>query len=92
MATISGCLSGSASAWKEPLKAQRTPIGNLPAPGALDLSGLNFPADNIAALTAVDIPGWKREAEDIGAYYAKFDTRLPAALKQRLEGLRERLG
>jgi phosphoenolpyruvate carboxykinase (GTP) len=73
-------------------KSQKTPIGNLPTVDALDLSGLNLPEEDVKALTSVDAAGWKKEADDIGSYYAKYDGHLPAALKQQLEGLRQRLG
>jgi phosphoenolpyruvate carboxykinase (GTP) len=73
-------------------KAHQTPIGNLPAPEDLDNSGLNLPAEDLKALTAVDSAGWKKEADDIAGYYAKFEGRLPEALKKQLDGLRQRLG
>jgi len=72
-------------------KAQQTPIGNLPTADAIDISGLNIPEQDMQALTSVDIPGWKKEADDIAGYYSKFE-RLPEALKGQLEGLRKRLG
>jgi len=73
-------------------KAQKTPIGKLPPPEALDTNGLNIAAEDIRALTSVDAAGWKKEAEDIAAYYAKLDGRLPPPLKEQLDGLRQRLG
>jgi phosphoenolpyruvate carboxykinase (GTP) len=73
-------------------KAQQTPIGNLPTADGVDVSGLNLPAEDVRVLTSVDLAGWKKEAEDIGAYYSKFDGRLPQALKKELESLRQRLG
>ena len=73
-------------------KAQQTPIGNLPTPDALDTTGLNLSADDAKTLTSVDKEGWKKEAEDIGAYYAKFEGHLPAALGKQLDALRQRLG
>lgn len=73
-------------------EAQRTPIGNLPTRNALDLSGLELPPENVEALTSVDVPGWKKEVEDIAASYEKFGNRLPGALKKQLEALRSRLG
>ena len=73
-------------------KAQKTAIGNLPMPDALDLSGLDLPADNVKALTSVDQDGWKREIDDVAANYEKFGSHLPAALKTQLEELRKRLG
>jgi phosphoenolpyruvate carboxykinase (GTP) len=72
-------------------KAQKTPIGNLPTPDALDTSGLNMSTADAEALSSVDLAGWKKEVEDIAAYYAKFDGRLPEALAKQLDGLRQRL-
>ncbi|MBI5820770.1 MAG: phosphoenolpyruvate carboxykinase (GTP) [Verrucomicrobia bacterium] len=72
-------------------QAVKTPIGHLPAPGALDLDGLSLPADDVADLLAVDGEGWKKEAQDIGGYYAKFGDRLPEALQNELNKLVQRL-
>ena len=69
-----------------------TPIGNLPTPDALDLSGLNLPAEDVEALLSVDTEGWKKEVADIEASYQKFGSHLPAALKNQLNELRKRLG
>jgi phosphoenolpyruvate carboxykinase (GTP) len=69
-----------------------SPIGNLPTPEALDLSALKLPAADIKELLAVDSEGWKKEADDIEAYYAKFGDKLPDALPRQLDELRERLG
>jgi len=73
-------------------KAQKTPIGNLPAADALDLSGLNLPINNLKQLLAVDIAGWKKEAEDVAANYARLGSHLPKVLNDQLDGLRKRLG
>ena len=73
-------------------KAQKTPIGNLPTPDALDLSGLDLPAGNLRQLLEVDVAGWKKEVEDIAASYARFDSKLPKTLTDQLDGLRKRLG
>ncbi len=72
--------------------AQTTPIGNLPTADALDVTGLDGVAGNLKQLLAVDIAGWKKEVDDVAANYAKFDSRLPKALNEQLEGLRRRLG
>ena len=71
--------------------AQATAIGNLPTPSALDTSGLNLSNEALTLLTSVDVDGWKKEIDDICAYYGKFD-RLPAALHGQLQLLRQRLG
>ena len=73
-------------------EARSTPIGNLPTPDALDLSGLDISAADRDQLLSVDTAGWRKEAEDIAAYYAKFGEKLPGALKQQLDELHRRLG
>jgi phosphoenolpyruvate carboxykinase (GTP) len=73
-------------------RALETPIGNLPAKNALDLSGLNLSAADINTLTSVDLAGWKKEVEDVAASYAKLDGHLPKPLSDQLDRLRRRLG
>jgi phosphoenolpyruvate carboxykinase (GTP) len=72
-------------------QAAVTPIGSLPTPDALDLSGLNLTAENLGELLSVDVSAWRKEADDIAAYYARFGDRLPAALQEQLAALRHRL-
>jgi phosphoenolpyruvate carboxykinase (GTP) len=72
-------------------RAVRTPIGNLPTPDALDLSGLSLPAEDVRQLLAVDAAGWRKEADGIAEFYAKFGDRLPPALAAQLAQLRQRL-
>jgi len=73
-------------------KAQKTPIGNLPTPDALDLSGLGVSAEDVRELLAVNVPDWKKEIDDVAANYAKFDSHLPKQLTGQLNNLRQRLG
>ena len=73
-------------------KAVKTPIGNLPAPGALDLTGLRLDPGSLDQLLAVDAEGWKQEAKEIKSYYATFGDRLPKPLGEELSALRGRLG
>ena len=72
-------------------KAQETPIGNVPMSGALDLSGLNLPAENVKELLKVDKDGWKKEIDDIAENYKKFGSHLPPELSKELDELRKRL-
>ena len=90
-AKTAACSNGFANASKGFGKARKTAIGNLPTPDALDLSGLNLPAEDVAALTSVDEPGWRKGIEEVAANFAKFGSHLPAALNQQLEELRKRL-
>jgi phosphoenolpyruvate carboxykinase (GTP) len=72
-------------------KAVQTPIGNLPTPDALDLSGLQMSPEDLKQLTSLDQAGWQTEIADVAANYAKFGSRLPKALAEQLEGLKQRL-
>ena len=72
-------------------KAKKTPIGYIPTAQALDLSGMDLPAEDVAALLSVDKAGWRSEVKDVAADYTKFNSTLPKALSEQLEGLRKRL-
>ena len=72
--------------------AKETEIGNLPADGALDLSGLDIPAEDQKALFGVDKEGWKAVIPQIEQHFAKFGAKLPAELNKQLDELKARLG
>ena len=72
-------------------KAVASPIGLLPAEGALDLSGLDMPAADLTELLRVDTASWKKEAADAEAYFTAYGDRLPPAMRQQLDGLAARL-
>lgn len=72
--------------------AVETPIGHLPASGALDLSGLDIQVEDVKALLEVDREGWRREADNLSKFYEEFGDRLPQALRKQLAALKERLG
>ena len=69
--------------------AVETPIGLLPAPGALDTSGLNIGPADLDALLAVDRAAWVQEAAAIEEHYAKFGSKLPAELAAQLEKMKK---
>jgi len=68
-----------------------TPIGRLPAPGALNTEGLDVSDEAMAVLMKVDIEGWKSELPSIEEHFAKFGDKLPQGLRDELESLRSRL-
>ncbi len=68
-----------------------TPIGRLPAPGAIDTDGLGVPDDDMAALLAVDVEGWRKEVPLIAEHFAQFGDRLPLRLQHQLVQLEQRL-
>ncbi len=72
-------------------KAKETEIGNLPADGALDLSGLDIPVEDQKALFGVDKEGWKAVIPQIEQHFAKFGAKLPAELNKQLDELKARL-
>jgi phosphoenolpyruvate carboxykinase (GTP) len=72
-------------------QAIETPIGCLPAPGALDVAELNVNDADLTELLAVDIDGWKKEAADVAENYKKLGDRLPAALEKELRDMEARL-
>ena len=68
--------------------AVATPIGLLPAPGALDTSGLALDDTALAALLAIDPAAWVQEAAAIEEHYERFGSKLPPQLAARLEDLK----
>jgi phosphoenolpyruvate carboxykinase (GTP) len=71
--------------------AVETPIGFLPAPGALDTRGLNVGETALAELLAVDPAAWVQEAAAIEEHYARFGSKLPPRLAGRLAELKRRV-
>jgi phosphoenolpyruvate carboxykinase (GTP) len=72
--------------------AVSTPVGLLPAPGALDLDGLELSEADRDLLLTVDVAAWKREAEQMPEFFRGFGGHLPARLWELHEELTERLG
>jgi phosphoenolpyruvate carboxykinase (GTP) len=60
--------------------AVETPIGLLPAPGSLDLDGLDVSWADLALLLTVDTEAWKLEAEHIPEHFQTFHRHLPERL------------
>jgi phosphoenolpyruvate carboxykinase (GTP) len=71
--------------------AEDTPIGRVPAEGALDLDGLGMAPAAIDLLRTVDTAVWREEAALIPAFYERFGDRLPAELWSQYEALTSRL-
>jgi phosphoenolpyruvate carboxykinase (GTP) len=72
--------------------AVETPIGRLPAEGALDLNGLTISQDAMAELLKVDRDGWKAELPLIREHFRTFGAKLPQGLSDELSALEQRLG
>ena len=71
--------------------AVETPIGYLPATGAIDTDGLDVTEEQMAELLNVDVEEWLNEIDSIREHYARFGERLPAVLSEELAALEARL-
>ncbi|NAZ82226.1 phosphoenolpyruvate carboxykinase (GTP) [Kineococcus sp. R8] len=81
---ICGRLEGTAA-------ARFTPLGHVPAAGALDVAGLDVSAEDLGELFRVDVDAWLGEADLLEEYFATFGPRLPHELTGHLDLLRYRL-
>ena len=68
-----------------------SPVGNLPAPGALNLDGIEVSDADLAALFDVPVEPWQAEAALTGEFFDRFGDRTPARLRAQLDALTERL-
>ena len=71
--------------------AIETAIGYMPTLDSINLQGLDINESDMANLLRVDIDGWLQELPDIETYYEQFGERLPDALRQQVNELRQRL-
>ena len=71
--------------------AVETPVGHLPAPGAIDVNGLTLSAEQLDAALRVDPAEWLAELPKVEDHFAKLGDHLPSAMKDQLEALRQRL-
>ncbi len=72
-------------------EAVATPIGRVPAEGALDTGGLALSKSDMEVLLSVDPGAWREEAALIGEYFTIFGRRLPGQLWEEHLALLERL-
>ncbi|MBI1336716.1 MAG: phosphoenolpyruvate carboxykinase (GTP) [Phycisphaera sp.] len=72
-------------------KAVDTPIGRLPEPGALDITGLGMDSTDMAELLKVDKQGWLSEVPSIREHFAQFGDKMPKGLVEELDALEKRL-
>ncbi len=72
-------------------EAVETPIGYLPAPDAIDTTGLDVTAAEMDELLNVDVKEWLKEIESIREHYERFGDKLPEALSDELAALEDRL-
>ncbi len=75
---------------EDKVSASETPLGFVPRPEDLDLTGISLSDEELSELLTVDKETWKKELEGIKDWYAKFD-HLPKELTDALAKLEEDL-
>ena len=73
-------------------KGTDTPIGVIPTQDALDLTGLEISEENLLNSIKFDADEWHDEIPMIEEWFEKFGDKLPTAMSDELEGLKDRLG
>jgi phosphoenolpyruvate carboxykinase (GTP) len=72
-------------------KAVKTPIGYMPTEDAIDTTGLDVSADDMAELLKVNKEEWLKEVESIRTHYANYGEKVPKKLLEQLDALEQRL-
>jgi len=72
-------------------EAVATPIGLVPAPGAIDTEGLDLREGAMDELLRVDPERWHAQLPQVHEHYSQFGERLPAELREQLDALERKL-
>lgn len=70
---------------------RETPIGYVPTPDSLDLTGLKITKKTLDKLFTVDPVAWREETNQVASFFQQFGNRFPKALWEQHEALRLRL-
>ncbi len=73
------------------VEARETPIGYLPQPSDLDLTGLNLPSGALERLLEINNQEWLEELKGIKVFFKQFKKDLPEELWQEFQALSARL-
>lgn len=71
--------------------AVTTPIGNIPAPEALDTKGLQVTRETLNQLFKIDKEAWEKEVIELEHYFTLFGNQLPHEISEELKNLKNRL-
>ncbi|MDE2312804.1 MAG: phosphoenolpyruvate carboxykinase (GTP), partial [Elusimicrobia bacterium] len=72
-------------------KAQKTPIGHVPAADALDLAGLKLSPKALEQLLDVRPEDWDQELDGIEGFFRRFDEHMPQEMWSQFQNLKSRL-
>jgi phosphoenolpyruvate carboxykinase (GTP) len=73
------------------IEAIKTPLGYIPRPSNIDMTGLELPADTLEKLLTIDKKAWLEELKGIKTFFRQFKKDLPQELWQEYEDLKMRL-
>ncbi len=71
--------------------AVETPIGRIPKPEDIDISGLNITHETLKELFNIDKQAWLQEADSLAKYFKLFGSYLPKVFHDELNNLKKRL-
>jgi phosphoenolpyruvate carboxykinase (GTP) len=71
--------------------AEETPIGHVPTPDSLDVSGLGMTREQVEQALRVDRAEWQAEVPQITEWFERFGDKLPSTMWDELEILTSRL-
>src|SRR4030095_12087248 len=71
--------------------AAETPIGHLPHPSGIDVTGLDLTPEVLKELLTVDRSGWLEAVAGQKEYFQKFGTHMPREIWKECEALEKRL-
>jgi phosphoenolpyruvate carboxykinase (GTP) len=72
-------------------QAVDTPIGRLPEPKDIDITGLDISPETMQRLLDVDVDGWLAEVPLVREHFAKFGSHLPKGMTEEVDKLEARL-
>jgi phosphoenolpyruvate carboxykinase (GTP) len=73
-------------------RAQETPVGYVPADGAIDLSGIDLAPARLREALRCDAAEWLAALQDLDEFYSSFGSRLPATIARQLAETRRKFG
>jgi phosphoenolpyruvate carboxykinase (GTP) len=73
-------------------RAEETPIGYVPAPGALDTDGINVTPTQLREALRCDAGEWLAALDDLDQFFGGFGSRLPASVASSLAETRRKFG
>lgn len=76
---------------RQKVKAIESPIGYLPDPSDIDITGLDLPKEKVAKILSVNIDEWKKELDDQKEFFKIFGKTLPKEILYEHNLLKKRI-